>query len=110
MFLLKPKNEFTFTDEEITKALTSLAIQTSISSKGNESLKKFEKKLFDKYACYFSDCLEHPEYLMSTIHESYADSDDILHSIIMKLDSSSNHKTIAKFLIQIKQHVKSVKD
>lgn len=106
MFLLRPSRRFEFSDEELTKALTSLAIETSVSRTGNQRLEIFENRLLEKYRCYFADCLEHPDYLVSVLHQVYPDNDDVLKSIIMELDNSSNIEEITKFVSYLKRHVK----
>jgi CheY-like chemotaxis protein len=59
-------------------------------------------RLFERYGCYFSDCLEHPEYLKSILNEIFGNgATAITDTIRESLAEFEGQKPIAIFLSAI---------
>ncbi|MEM4250114.1 MAG: hypothetical protein QW395_07525, partial [Candidatus Nitrosotenuis sp.] len=56
-------------------------------------------RLYAKYNCYFSDCLEHPEYLKDILYEIFGEgSSSIIKMIRDKLEKFEDQQPISNFL------------
>lgn len=76
----------------ITEAL--LKISASTINVGN--------RLYAKYHCYFSDCLEHPEYLKDGLQELFGNgSTAVIKTIREHLAEFENQHDVRNFLFGI---------
>jgi hypothetical protein len=86
-------------NDQVTKAVVSLAIEKSLLHSGEAELKFVARKLYDEYKCYFSDCYKHPEYLRavlkSTTGSSYHEIIDLIKHDLADLEYK---KEIADFV------------
>lgn len=91
-----------FDNLQIDKGLMHLAIEETLKRMGNGVFDKVGNKLYKKHKCYFSDCLEHPEYLKDVLQEIFGNASvSIIDSITNYLSEYSNKKSISNFLVQI---------
>lgn len=81
------------------KALISFVVERVLLDVGNLALDEVGNRLYEKYQCYFSDCLEHPQYLKDVLQEIFGDSyKSITDKIQQKLVELNDQKPIATFL------------
>ena len=85
--------------EQIGKALVTLAAQKALVDIGKPTYDKVVEMLYSKYHCYLSDCYEHPEYLSRVLKVLFGrDGDVIAESIRTQLKDFMYKKPIANFL------------
>ena len=85
--------------EQIGKALVTLATQKALVDIGKPTYDKVVEMLYSKYHCYMSDCYEHPEYLSAVLKNLFGNSHvDIVNSIKKQLEEFSNKKPIGRFI------------
>jgi len=90
---------FDATDNQIRKALVSLAVENVLLEMGKPVLDKVASKLFVKYHCYIPDCYEKPEYLKKVLKELFGKAHiEIVEQIQDRLQDFSKEKSINKFL------------
>lgn len=81
------------------KALISFVVERVLLDVGNLALDEVGNRLYEKHQCYFSDCLEHPQYLKDVLQEIFGDSyKSITDKIQQKLVELNDQKPIAAFL------------
>ena len=86
----------------VEKGLSHLAIEKALLNIGERALKQVGNQLYAKHRCYFSDCLEHPEYLKDVLDEIFGKASiAIIDSIQIDLKEFTEKKTISKFLVQL---------
>lgn len=86
------------------KALVSFVIEQSLLDMGNLVLDEVGSRLYEKHQCYFSDCLDHPEYLRDVLQEIFGDSyKSITDKIRQKLTDLEDQKPIENFLSIVSQ-------
>ncbi len=84
------------------KALVSLAVEQTLLKIGRPILEKTGNRLYAKYKCYFSDCLDHPEYLADVLREIFGNAHTSIVTEIKKdLIKFENQKQITNFLTVI---------
>ena len=92
-------NSIHFNQEQIGKALVTLAAQKALFDIGKPTYDKVVEMLYSKYHCYLSDCYEHPEYLSRVLKVLFGrDGDVIAESIRTQLEDFKYKKPIANFL------------
>ena len=85
--------------EQIGKALVTLATQKALVDIGKPTYDKVVEMLYSKYHCYLSDCYEHPEYLKQILEELFGSSHKvIIYAIQQTLKEFSGQEQIARFL------------
>ena len=91
-------------NDDIKKALVSLAIEKALLEIGNATLEKVGNKLYADYKCYFSDCYAHPEYLNAILKEIFGKSyTKIVESIKMQLGEAVLQRPVEEFLIKLRE-------
>jgi hypothetical protein len=92
------------TDDQIKKALVTLAIEHVLLEIGKPILEKVTSKLFQEYHCYIPDCYEKPEYLNKVLKDLFGNSHiEIVKSINKRLEQFASQKSINRFLKIINQ-------
>lgn len=82
------------------KTLVSFTIMETLLQIGRSTSNEVGSRLYAKYNCYFSDCLEHPEYLKDVLQEIFGNgSNAIIKTIREKLAAYENQQPISNFLI-----------
>ncbi|HXG73397.1 MAG TPA: response regulator [Candidatus Nitrosotenuis sp.] len=90
-------NDFITTDAK--KALVSFTITETLLELSPSAASQVGDRLYAKYGCYFSDCLEHPEYLKDILGELFGTgSSSIIMMIREKLEKLQDQRPISKFL------------
>ncbi len=90
---------FDATDEQIRKALVSLAIEHTLLEIGKPVLDKVTSKLFVKYHCYLPDCYEKPQYLKKVLKDLFGKSHtEIVEKIRNRLQEFSSKEPIKQFI------------
>jgi CheY-like chemotaxis protein len=80
-------------------ALVSYVIEQSLLKVSTVAVQEVGDRLFERYGCYFSDCLEHPEYLKSILYEIFGNgAATITDTIKESLADFEEQKPIAVFL------------
>lgn len=94
----KPKNTgFMATDAK--RALVSFTITETLLELSPSASNEVGDRLYAKYNCYFSDCLEHPEYLKDTLYEMFGEgSSSVVKTIGDKLKKFEDQQPISDFL------------
>ncbi len=93
-----PKNS-DFTTIDVKKALVSFTITEALLRISPSATNEVGDRLYAKYHCYFSDCLEHPEYLKDVLHEIFGvGSTSIVKTIKENLAKLEDQQPIANFL------------
>ena len=91
-------------DEQVKKALVSLAIEQALLEFGTPMLEEVTEMLLERYRCSIPDCYEKPEYLNKVLKEFFGNSYKVIvESIKKNLKDHSSEKTIEKFLKVISQ-------
>lgn len=89
-------------DEQIKKALVSLAIEETLLEISIETLEEVSKRVFENYHCYIPDCYEHPEYLNKVLKDIFGNSYNVIVDSIKKhLGEFALQKPIEEFLVKI---------
>ena len=85
--------------EQIGKALVTLAAQKALVDIGKPAYDKVVEMLYSKYHCYLPDCYEHPEYLSKVLKALFGRAGDVIaESIRTQLEDFMYKKPIANFL------------
>ena len=89
-------------NNQVKKALVSLAIETTLFDIGRPTYDEVSHKLFKDYNCYLPDCYEHPEYLKIILKDLYGKSSTvIIESIKKHLEEFEAQKGIENFILGI---------
>lgn len=89
-------------DDQIKKALVSLAIEETLLEISIETLEEVSKRVFENYHCYIPDCYEHPEYLNNVLKDIFGNSYNVIVDSIKKhLGEFALQKPIEEFLVKI---------
>lgn len=81
------------------KALVAFTITQSLLKVSQSATDEVGSRLYAKYGCYFSDCLEHPEYLDNVLTEIFGNSaKDIVDKIRQNLVELEDQQPISNFL------------
>lgn len=87
------------TNDQVKRAIISLAIEKSLLHTGETELEFVARKLYDDYKCYFSDCYKHPEYLKAVLKSmtgsSYYKIIDLIKQDLIEL---MDQKDISNFV------------
>ena len=84
---------------DVQKALVSFVIERILLNMGNLVLDEVGHRLYEKHQCYFSDCLENPQYLRGVLEEIFGDSyKPVTDEIQKRLAELEDQKPIANFL------------
>jgi CheY-like chemotaxis protein len=84
------------------KALVSFTIAQAIDQISPSTTDKVGNRLYEKYGCYFSDCLEHPEYLADVLKEIFGNGSVAIVKIIReRLAEFETQQPISNFLTVI---------
>lgn len=82
------------------KALVSFTVMETLLQIGPSISNEVGSRLYAKYRCYFSDCLEHPEYLKDVLQEIFGNgSNAVIKTIKEKLAAYEDQQPISNFLI-----------
>lgn len=103
MYLVnKVGDGFTFSQDELAKALMCLTIDNVITKRGND-VGRFEYMLYSCHNGYFHDCLNNPEFLL-LVESVYEDGHLILQDIIAELEKFSHIASISRCLSVLRQY------
>ena len=84
------------------KALVIFVITEALLKISPSTINEVGNRLYAKYNCYFSDCLEHPEYLKDILQEIFGNgSTAILKTIREHLAEFEGQQYISDFLFVI---------
>jgi two-component system chemotaxis response regulator CheY len=94
----KPKSTgFMATDAK--RALVSFTITETLLELSPSASNEVGDRLYAKYNCYFSDCLERPEYLKDILYEMFGEgSSAVIKTIRDKLKKFEDQQSISNFL------------
>ncbi|MGQ0606148.1 MAG: hypothetical protein ACT4OD_04230, partial [Candidatus Nitrosotenuis sp.] len=83
-------------------ALISIIVEHALIDIGKTTLDKVGNRLYEKYDCYFHDCLEHPEYLKDVLEDVFGSgSNAIVQKITDELTEFKNQTPISNFILVI---------
>ncbi|TVL97622.1 MAG: hypothetical protein CV087_22125 [Candidatus Brocadia sp. WS118] len=83
-------------------ALVSFTIEQALLEIGQSAVDEVGSRLYEKHGCYFSDCLEHPEYLSEILGEIFGSSHvAIVRSIGERLAEFEDQQPFSHFLFTI---------
>lgn len=81
-------------------ALISFVIYDTLKKMSESALNEVGNRLYTKHNCYFSDCLEHPEYLREILKEIFGNGcQPIIDTINKELAEVAQQKQISNFLV-----------
>jgi two-component system, chemotaxis family, chemotaxis protein CheY len=81
------------------QALISFTITQALQKLSPSTVEEVGRRLHAKHGCYFSDCLEHPEYLKDILHEMFGNGSlAIIKTIRESLSEVKDQHPIANFL------------
>ncbi|NDB46603.1 MAG: response regulator [Nitrososphaeria archaeon] len=81
------------------KALVVFTITQSLLKISQSAADEVGSRLYAKYGCYFSDCLEHPEYLNNVLTEIFGNSAAIIvNKIRQNLAEVEDQQPISNFI------------
>lgn len=81
-------------------ALISFVIYDTLKKISESALNEVGNRLYAKHDCYFSDCLEHPEYIRDILREIFGNScQPIIDTINKELAEVAQQKQISNFLV-----------
>lgn len=84
------------------KALVSFVITDILLKISPSTIDEVGNRLYVKYKCYFSDCLEHPEYLKDILREIFGNgSTAVIKTIGEHLAEFEDQQHISNFLFVI---------
>mgnify|MGYP001612727981 CR=1 FL=1 len=91
-----------FTVDNEKNALVSFVITEALLKIGISTINEVGDRLYAKYHCYFSDCLEHPEYLKDVIQELFGNgSTAVIKTIREHLAEFEDQQDVKNFLFVI---------
>lgn len=83
-------------------ALVSFTIEQALLEIGQSAVDEVGSRLYEKHGCYFSDCLEHPEYLSEILREIFGSSHvTIVQSIRERLAEFEDQQPFSHFLLTL---------
>lgn len=83
-------------------ALISITIEQALLRISGSALQDVGDRLYAKYGCYFSDCLDHPEYLRDVLEEMFGNgAAAITNAIRDSLVEFEYQQPISRFLTVI---------
>ena len=83
----------------VKKALINFTIEQALLEIGKTALDEVGNRLYEKYNCYFHDCLDHPEYLKDVLQEIFGSGYlSIIQKIQQRLGEFTEQEPIANFL------------
>lgn len=81
------------------KALISFTITQALLNVSPAATNDIGSRLYAKHGCYFSDCLEHPEYLRDALYETFGKgAEAIIITIKQSLAEIEQQQEISNFL------------
>ncbi len=84
---------------DVQKALVSFVVERILLDMGQLALDEVGHRLYEKHQCYFSDCLENPQYLRDVLEEIFGDAHkSVTDQIQKRLTELEDQKPIANFL------------
>jgi hypothetical protein len=99
LIYLKTENPTSQNQEQIGKALATLAIEKALLDVSRPTYDKVLQMLYSKYHCYLPDCYDHPEYLSKALKTLFGNAGEtIVESIRIQLEEFVYKKPIARFL------------
>lgn len=88
-----------FATQNVKKALISFTVTEALLELSPSAASEVGDRLYARHGCYFSDCLEHPEYLREVLYEIFgAASSSITKAIERKLDDFNEQREISDFI------------
>jgi len=94
---LMQKPKITFPEEK--KALVSFTITQALLKMSPSATNEVGSRLYAKYRCYFSDCLEHPEYLNDILTDIFGNGARVVTDAIRQsLAEFEDQHPISDFL------------
>ncbi len=85
--------------DDTKKALVSFTVTQALLQMSPSATNEVGSRLYAKYGCYFSDCLEHPEYLKDILQEIFGSgSAAVIKTIKESLDAFDDQQPISNFL------------
>ena len=88
-----------YTDKNIARVLTALAIGQSLIKLGPNELKIVVNQLENAYRCYLLDSYDHPEYLKKILQYLYVNEfDKIIDSVEKEFGILKNYQPYKEFL------------
>lgn len=79
--------------------LIIFVIERVLLDVGQLAFDEVGRRLYEKHQCYFSDCLENPQYLKQVLQEIFGDSSkSVTDQIQKRLAELQDQKPIADFL------------
>ncbi|MBI5145789.1 MAG: response regulator [Thaumarchaeota archaeon] len=86
------------------KALVSFTVTQTLLQMSSSTANEVGSRLYAKYNCYFSDCLEHPEYLKDILQEIFGNgSTAVIKTIKERLAAYEDQEPISNFLVILEQ-------
>lgn len=93
------RNSLASNSGSVKKALINFTIEQTLLEIGKTTLDEVGSRLYEKYNCYFYDCLEHPEYLKDVLQEIFGSGySSITKKIEQRLGEFTEQEPIANFL------------
>ncbi|MBI3639791.1 MAG: hypothetical protein HY223_05690 [Thaumarchaeota archaeon] len=90
--------------EQLRKAIVSLAIEKVLLTIGHPVYEKIIKQLSKDYNCYLPECYEHPEYLNKVLKKIFGNSHiTIVDAIKGELNEQITERPIAVFVSAISE-------
>jgi hypothetical protein len=90
------------TNDQIKKAIVTLAIEQTLLEFESPALEKVSDKLFEYYHCYIPDCYKKPEYLNRVLKELFGSSYTVIvQSIRKRLEEQALQDPIQNFLAKL---------
>lgn len=94
------KQPTVFVEEK--KALVSFTIAQALLKMSPSATNEVGSRLYAKYHCYFSDCLEHPEYLNDILTEIFGNGAKVVTDAIRQsLSEFEDQHPISDFLVAL---------
>lgn len=88
--------------DKVKAALVSVVIEQALLKLSPAAANEVGDRLYTKYGCYFSDCLQHPEYLKNVLEEIFGNAGAIiLNEIKQNLADFKDQQPIAEFLAEL---------
>ena len=93
-----------FDQNQLRKALVSLAVEKVLLAIGQPVYKKTIKQLSKDYNCYLPECYEHPEYLNKVLKKIFGNAHiTIVDAIKKELSECVTEKPIEIFVTAISE-------
>ena len=93
-----------FDQEQLRKALVSLAVEKVLLDIGQPIYEKIIRQLSKDYNCYLPECYEYPNYLNKVLKKTFGNAHiTIVDAIKRELDEQITEKPIALFITAISE-------